>query len=94
MSTVVYNPTKGPAVKTIAMAPRPETLNHSVLGVIDNGKLHSDAVLDRIITGLKARYHLKDVIGVKKASASHSIGDDDASRLADQCDIALAGVGD
>ena len=94
MSIVVYNPTSGPAARTMAMAPRPDTLNHSVLGVIDNGKLHSDAVLDRITRGLKGRYHLKDVIRVKKESVSHPIRVDEARRLADQCDIALAGVGD
>jgi hypothetical protein len=94
MSIVVYNPTSGPPARTIAMAPRSDTLNYSVLGVIDNGKLHSDAVLDRITMGLKARYHLREVIRVKKESASHPIRDDDARRLADQCDIAMAGVGD
>ena len=94
MSLVVYNPTSGPTERTMVMAPRPDTLNHSVLGVIDNGKLHSDAVLDRITRGLKERYHLKDVIGVKKESVSHPIRDDEARRLADRCDIALAGVGD
>jgi hypothetical protein len=94
MSIVVYNPTSGPAARTIAMAPRPDTLNHSVLGVIDNGKLHSDAVLDRITRGLKERFQLRHVIRLTKESVSHSIRDDEARRLADQCDIALAGVGD
>lgn len=94
MSVVVYNPTSGPAARSMAMAQRPHTLNHSVLGVIDNGKLHSDEVLGRITRGLKDRYRLKDVIVVKKESVSHSITNDAARRLADQCDIALAGVGD
>ena len=76
------------------MAPRPDRLKHSVLGVIDNGKLHSNTVLDRITSGLKARYHLKNVVGVKKDSISHPIRDDEARRLADQCDIAVVGVGD
>jgi hypothetical protein len=94
MSVKVYNPTSGPAARTIAMAPRPDTLDHSVLGVIDNGKLHADAVLDRITKGLKERYQLKDVIRLNKESISHSIKNDEAQRLAAQCDIALAGVGD
>ena len=94
MSFVVYNPTSGPPSVKSHRAPRPDTLHDGVLGVIDNGKTNSDIVLNRIVKGLRARYHLKDVIKIKKHSASHQLQKDASRKLADHCDFVLAGIGD
>jgi len=94
MSLVVYNPTSGPTAGKMAMAPRIETLQHGVLGVIDNGKTNSDTVLNRIVDRLSERFSLKDVVTVKKRSVSHAIKDDAARMLAQKCNFVLAGIGD
>lgn len=94
MSLIVHNPTSGPAVEKETWAERLDTLENSVLGVINNGKYHSDTVLNKIAERLKSRYTLKDVIVVLKDSASHAVKDDTAKRLADECDFVIAGIGD
>jgi hypothetical protein len=94
MSLIVYNPTSGPAANVMALSPRVKNLQGGVLGVVDNGKTNSDTVLNRIVSYLSARYHLKDVISVKKHSVSHAIKYDAAAMLAQKCDFVLAGIGD
>ena len=93
-SGVVDNPTNVPQSIKTHIAPRPDSLHDGVLGVIDNGKTNSDTVLNRIIEGLRVRYKLKDVINIKKYSASHQLQDDASRELADKCDFVLAGIGD
>jgi hypothetical protein len=94
MSFVVYNPTSGPAAAQTAMAPRLKSLQNGALGVIDNGKTNSDTVLNQIVGSLKARYSLKDVVPIRKSSASHALKSDEAEMLAQTCDLVLVGVGD
>jgi hypothetical protein len=94
MSLVVHNPTSGPVAEKRTWAKRLGTLENGILGVIDNGKYHSDTVLNEIAEGLKSRYTLKKVIVVQKDSASHAVKDDIAQRLAGECDFAIAGIGD
>jgi hypothetical protein len=94
MSFVVYNPTSGPATTQTAMAPRLESLQDGVLGVIDNGKINSDTFLNQIVGSLTARYALKDVVPIRKSSASHAVKTDAAQLLAQKCDFVLVGVGD
>jgi hypothetical protein len=52
MSLIVYNPTSGPAAKNVALSPRVKNLQGGVLGVVDNGKMNSDTVLNRNIASL------------------------------------------
>ena len=94
MSLVVHNPTSGPVAEKETMAERLDTLENGILGVINNGKYHSDTVLNKIAEGLKSHYTLKNVIVVQKDSASHAVKDDIAQRLAGECDFVIAGIGD
>jgi hypothetical protein len=94
MSFVVFNPTSGPQSIKTHIAPRPDSLHDGVLGIIDNGKTNSDIVLNRIVEGLRVRYKLKDVVKIKKHSASHQLQKDASRELAGTCDFVLAGIGD
>ena len=94
MGLVVYDPTSGPIGEETAMAPRRDSLKNGVVGVIDNGKANSDKVLNRIVSGLGARFPLKDTVFIKKHSVSHAVRTDVARRLAETCDFVLAGIGD
>ena len=94
MSLVVHNPTSGPVAEKETRAERLDTLENGILGVIDNGKYHSDTVLNKIAERLQSRYALKDVSVVQKESASHAIKNDIAKRLAEECDFVVAGIGD
>jgi len=94
MSFVVYDPTSGPVAREAALAERGAPLENAVLGVIDNGKQNSDAVLQRIADRLKERYGLKDVVSVRKRSFSQQIEEERSQNLMDRCAFVLAGVGD
>jgi hypothetical protein len=94
MSLVVHNPTSGPVAEKETLAERLDTLENGVLGVINNGKYHSDTVLNKIAERLKSLYTLKNVIVVKKDSASRAVKEDIAKRLAGECDFVIAGIGD
>jgi DNA-binding transcriptional regulator LsrR (DeoR family) len=94
MSLVVHNPTSGPVAKKETLAERLDTLENGVLGVINNGKYHSDTVLNKIAERLKSLYTLKNVIVVQKDSASRAVKEDIAKRLAGECDFVIAGIGD
>jgi hypothetical protein len=94
MSFVVYNPTSGPSAKEVLMAKRPATLEHGVLGIIDNGKTNSDTVLHHVAQRLQEKFNLKDIVYVKKYSFSHPIREAEADKLAKQCDFVISGIGD
>ena len=94
MSIIVYNPTSGPIAEKGVRAERPDKLANGILGVINNGKYHSDTVLNHIAERLESQYRVKNVIMVNKDSASHAIGENLAKRLAQECDFVIAGIGD
>lgn len=93
-SFIVYNPTGGPTPQITRQAARAQTLDGAVLGVIDNGKHNSDKVLGRLVDLLQQRFSLQRVVRVTKRSFSHAISEDDANRLAAECQFVIAGVGD
>lgn len=94
MSFVVFNPTSGPAAKEALMAPRPSTLEHGILGLIDNGKTNSNTVLQQVASRLQKKFNLKEIVYLKKYSFSHPIREAEAEKLAKQCDFVIAGIGD
>jgi hypothetical protein len=94
MSFVVFNPTSGPSAKEVLMAKRPVTLEHGVLGIIDNGKTNSDTVLHQVGERLQEKFNLKEVVYLKKYSFSHPIREAEAEKLAKQCDFVISGIGD
>ena len=94
MTITVLDPTNEPIKAAFDMAPRPEGLTGLTLGLIDNGKKNSDYLIKKIAAMLDARYGVKIGRHVQKPSPSHGIAQDTAGELAEQADLALAGIGD
>lgn len=76
------------------MAARNKPLNGSTIGLIDNGKMNSDTIINTIANRLSQKYQLVDIIIHKKASFSHGINEHEAVLLANKCDFIISGVGD
>lgn len=76
-----------------ALAPRPETLDGKVLGVINNGKRNAKLILGYLVELLKEEYAISEVKWVKKPSVSHPISPNLAKEL-QTCHLILSGVGD
>ena len=70
----ILDPTVGPDRTESALAPRLSALDGKVLGLLANGKVNADRLLDLVREGLGARFRIGDVVTVAKPSASRVSG--------------------
>ena len=64
------------------------------LGLLDNGKAHSDHILERIARSLQDRYGAGEIVRTRKPSISRPASDETMRELNAQCDLVLVGTGD
>jgi hypothetical protein len=77
-----------------AVAKRVADLDGKVLGLLHNGKVNGDRLLDLVRARLTARYGLRDVVMVRKPSASRVADGAVLDRLARECDAVVTAIGD
>ncbi|HTO13792.1 MAG TPA: hypothetical protein VMQ51_19625 [Candidatus Binatia bacterium] len=95
MTIKILDPTvSAEASLDTAVAKRVADLDGKVLGLLHNGKVNGDHLLDLVRERLAARYRLRDVIVIRKASASRVAEDTDLERLARECDAVVTAIGD
>ena len=95
MTIKILDPTVSAADATdVAVAKRVADLDGKVLGLLHNGKVNGDHLLDLVREQLAARYRLRDVVVVRKPSASRVADDDVLARLARECDAVVTAIGD
>ena len=100
-SLMIYN-TKievlDPTVESIpahsVIAPRPESLNGAVIGLLANGKHNSDLLLEMVQEILADSFEFKTVIARNKGNASRPCPPELMKELIDQCDVAITASGD
>ena len=90
----VLDPTVAPIPAHAVIAPRPETLDGTVLGLLANGKRNSDELLELVHAILADRYEFKDVVARNKGNASRPCPRDIMDDLAQQCDLVITASGD
>ena len=90
----VLDPTAEPVPEEAIIAPRPETLNGTVLGLLANGKRNSDVLLEMVHEVLADRYEFKEVVARNKGNASRPCPVDMMEELAERCDIVITSSGD
>jgi hypothetical protein len=78
----------------ITVAKRVADLDGKVLGLLHNGKVNGDQLLELVRELLGARYRLRDVVVIRKDSASRVAEADDLDRLARECDAVVTAIGD
>jgi hypothetical protein len=76
------------------VAKRVGDLDGKVLGLLHNGKINGDRLLELVREQLGARYRLREVVVIRKASASRVAEDTDLDRLARECDAVVTAIGD
>ena len=69
-------------------------LDGKVLGLLHNGKINGDRLLELVREQLGARYRLRDVVMIRKDSASRVADANDLDRLARECDAVVTAIGD
>lgn len=90
---IVLNPAQESTVAEEKMADRLTSLDHRVLGVINNGKRNSDIFLQHLLGLIQQRHDLKDVIWIDKKNASLPMTNVTLEQL-QSCHAVIAGVGD
>ncbi|PYM18055.1 MAG: hypothetical protein DMD78_28670 [Candidatus Rokuibacteriota bacterium] len=78
----------------IAVAKRVADLDGKVLGLLHNGKVNGDRLLELVREQLGARYRLREIVVVQKPSASRVAEDAVLDRLARDCDAVVTAIGD
>ncbi|MFC1904459.1 hypothetical protein ACFLXT_01640 [Chloroflexota bacterium] len=91
---LVLDPTTEPEPMQATIAVRPHTLDSKVVGLLDNAKPNSDRILDMVGELLAKKYHLARVVKVRKPSATRGAPQEMLDEMAEECNVAIAGVGD
>lgn len=95
METItVYDPTLPRAHKPFALAPRPKNLEGLRLGLVDNTKHNTDALLGDLAVALVETAGAHSFRIWQKHSASQPMRSELVEEVAKVCDIAICGVGD
>ena len=90
----VLDPTQEPIPQDAVLAPRPDTLDGKVLGLLANSKRNADAILQVVHDVLADRYEFARVVSVDKGNASRPCPADIMDGLADECDVVITASGD
>ncbi len=83
-----------PGATPLIMAPRPVDLRGGRLGLLDNSKANSDAILWAIAHALDEEFEFADIFYVRKHNASLPPHPQVLADLHRNADFVIAGVGD
>ena len=89
----ILDPTIATARESIAFVPRPRWLAGLRIGLIENTKKNSEAMLRRVAAGLEAAHGMTMEVLVHKPQRA-PLKDAQIAELKGRVDFAIAGVGD
>jgi RNase H-fold protein (predicted Holliday junction resolvase) len=90
----IFDPTISAQREAFSYAKRPKDLRGLKVGLVENTKFNSETILRKIAERLDERYKVKLVHVDHKKSSSHSVAEEAITRLKEQADFVIAGVGD
>ncbi len=90
----VLNPTAGPARSTGRLAPRLESLDGATLGVIWNGRAYGDKILAEVLSVLKKRHRIREIVFRQKPFIGNVAPDEILTELAAKANAIITGIGD
>ena len=95
MGTIrVFDPTARNAEQEIRLAPRPASMRGLRIGLVENTKYNSSALLLRIAEILEKEYAAKTHILRSKRTAGTPVDEKTIDEFKTAVDVAIAGVGD
>lgn len=94
MTIKILDPTVAPAPAEAPPAKRVADLDGAVLGLLANGKVNGDRLLDLVRDELGRRYDVREVVLLTKPSASRPAEDPMLEELAARCDVVVTAIGD
>lgn len=90
----VLDPTVQPIPEDAVIAERPDTLDGKVIGLLANGKINSEEVLQLTQEVLADRYEFSGVVARNKGNASRPCPEGMIDELAELCDVVITSSGD
>jgi hypothetical protein len=94
MTIQIYDPTTEASGRRINYAPRPKSLQGLRIGLVDNTKHNSDALLLRIAALLEKEHGATSHVIRKKRSAGAAPSPEMIAEYKAHCDVVVAGIGD
>ena len=76
------------------LAPRLETLDNAVIGLIHNGKTHGRELMEMVVDALRERWSIADVVHIGPPSPGYGGNPDDAKPAAESVMAAISAIGD
>lgn len=87
-----------PTVEAISdrtnLAPRPQSLDGQMIGLLANGKRNSDKLLEAVYSLLEDCYHLRGAVRLNKGDASRPAPSPTIDELVNKCDLVITATGD
>lgn len=94
MTPKLFDPTAPTTRQGAQLAPRPAALSGLRLGLVENTKFNSEALLRRLAERLGTRHDLEVTHVDRKRSPSHAVTDEAIALLRRKADLVVSGVGD
>jgi len=91
---VIFDPTVEPVSEGFSLAPRSESLQGKVVGLLDNGKYQSDKLLEKVGDFLLKEQGVLKLVLFKKPSAYRPAPTEQLEELMRECQLVIAGIGD
>ena len=89
---IVLDPTLEVETTRHERAPRPQQFH--TIGLLDNGKPNSDKLLKKVAALFESRYPGVQINYYRKPGAYRSAPKALLDQVADECDVAIVGIGD
>ena len=93
MPITVLNPTSLTEPQPLHLAHRLSSLNGSLIGVLDNGKVNTDQIFRLVADGMRERYGVREVLWRRKHNFSTPAPTVLLAELR-ACDAIITGIGD
>ena len=90
----VLDPTVEPVPAHAGIAPRPETLDGAVVGLLANGKRNAEGLIEMACGILADRYEFNEIVARNKGNATRPCPEGMMEELAEQCDVVITASGD
>lgn len=94
MTVTLVDPTLRAADSAAKLAPRPDSLDGAVIGLVSNGKTHAPAILQRVAQNLIEAYGARDAVLMRKPSANLPAAPEEVEALTAEVTAIIAAIGD
>ncbi|MFI5400241.1 MAG: hypothetical protein ACHQZQ_04210 [SAR324 cluster bacterium] len=90
----LMDPTASPDARELLLAPRPKDLTGLRVGLIDNTKFNSRALLLKVAQRLERSHGMRVTLLHRKRSPSHEVAGSAVGEFKAQADFVVSGIGD